>query len=377
MSISYPSDDAGLRVNFHGPVGGSGYGRFTNFLCPAMVRQGLDVHVLSTYPNEQLAEPELLKDLVVPFNSHVLNPDVAIRLSIGTPYESLMFHGKKRVYYTMLESTRIPPYWVDALNTMDQVWATSTWGKQTFTESGVKVPINIVPGGVEPTIFNPKIEPYTSESGNFRFLSVGKWEIRKGYDILLKAYCEEFKANERVELILHPMTIQWFVGSNFNIFEELFNLDLPNNHAPVNVVKQVFPNYADMARLYRLADCFVNPTRGEGWNLPLCESMACGVPSIATNWSSHTEYITEQNCMLLKDYQIVPSIHPAQIYQEFLRYGKWAEPSVKELREKMRYAFDNQDEIKKYGTQAAEDMRAWTWDNAAKKAKTYLEELCK
>ena len=36
----------------------------------------------------------------------------------------------------------------------------------------------------------------------FRFLSVFKWEQRKGWDALLRAYCAEFAADEPVELLI-------------------------------------------------------------------------------------------------------------------------------------------------------------------------------
>lgn len=40
-------------------------------------------------------------------------------------------------------------------------------------------------------------------------------------------------------------------------------------------------------------DCFVLPTRGEGWGMPLLEAMAYGRPVIATDWSAHTDFMTE------------------------------------------------------------------------------------
>ena len=39
----------------------------------------------------------------------------------------------------------------------------------------------------------------------------------------------------------------------------------------------------------------VIPSHGEGWGRPHVESMSCGVPVIATNWSGPTEYLNEEN----------------------------------------------------------------------------------
>jgi len=56
---------------------------------------------------------------------------------------------------------------------------------------------------------------------------------------------------------------------------------------------------ADMPRLYKGADCFVLPSRGEGWGRPHIEAMSMGLPAIATNWSGNTEFMLEDNSYLI------------------------------------------------------------------------------
>jgi len=364
-----------MRINFHGAVGPSGYGRFTTFLVPALIRAGIDVSVLPIYAEElRVADPSI-RQLINFADEDILSADVAVRMSIANPSDAVGFFGKKRVLYTMLEVDKIPPFWVRSLNTVDQVWSPSHWGTDVFKNSGVKEKlIRVVPGGVDTNIFNPYREPILPKSDNFRFIFVGKWEIRKGIDILAKAFSEEFKEKEKVELILHCDTIKMFDG-NFNSFKELVKYRLPVDRAEIKVSEGIIPNYHDMGRIYTSADCYVQPTRGEGWNLPLIEAMASGLPSIITNWSAHTEFANEKNAYLLNKFKLEPAIHPDQIAQFFLQYGKWAVPDKEELKKQMRYVFDNQEEAKKLGEKAAKDMQKWTWDEAAKKAKKCLEEL--
>jgi len=241
-------------------------------------------------------------------------------------------------------------------------------------DSGVKVPINIAPGGVDLGIFNPYREPFIPKEDIFRFLFLGKWEIRKGADIVCKAFADEFNYKEKVELMLVTESIKMF-NNTFNIYKELLSLNLNPDKAPIRVIEGIIPNYRDMGRVYTSCDAFVSPTRGEGWNLPLIEAMASGLPSIATNWSAHTDYANKDNCYMLDKFELKPAVHPQQMSQIFLQFGKWAEPDIKEVREKMRYIFDNQEEAKKLGMKAMRDMKDWTWDCAAKKDKKYLEEL--
>jgi glycosyltransferase involved in cell wall biosynthesis len=362
-----------MKINFFGPVGRSGYGRITNQLVPAMNRQGMDTMVYPIY-SQEIPDQELNKH-INPIDTKRFDADVAIRLSIANPADALGFFGKKRVLYTMLEVDKIPPFWVDSLNTMDQAWTPSKWGKEVFIKSGVDDDkVKVVPAGVNTDVFNHYREPLIKkEDGVFRFMMEGKWEKRKGVDILCHAFSEEFKEDEKVQLLLDCSTIKLF-APQANIYKDLFTLGLGQKRAEMLIVEEIIPNYSDMGRLYTSADCFVCPTRGEGWNLPLIEAMACGLPSITTNWSGQTEFIDEKYSYLLNDFKISPANN--SIGQFFLQFGNWADPSVKELREKMRYVFDNQDEARKKGELAEKEMQKWTWDEAAKKSLIALKELC-
>ena len=46
---------------------------------------------------------------------------------------------------------------------------------------------------------------------------------------------------------------------------------------------------ASMAQIYRAADVTLNATGGEGFGVPIIESLACGVPVIVTDFSAMTE----------------------------------------------------------------------------------------
>ena len=74
--------------------------------------------------------------------------------------------------------------------------------------------------------------------------------------------------------------------------------------------------------LYAQSDAFVLPTRGEGWGLPIAEAMSMGLPSIATNFSGPSAFLTAENA------------HPLPVARH-LPDGS-AEPSVPDLGRAMR-----------------------------------------
>ena len=64
--------------------------------------------------------------------------------------------------------------------------------------------------------------------------------------------------------------------------------------------------------LYKACDCFVIPTRGEGWGMPITEAMSMGLPVIVTNWSGTTAFVDESVGYMI-NYTLAP-----------VRGGPWA-----------------------------------------------------
>jgi glycosyltransferase involved in cell wall biosynthesis len=113
-----------------------------------------------------------------------------------------------------------------------------------------------------------------------------------------------------------------------------------------------------LAGIYRSCDCFVFPSKAEGWGLPLIEALACGIPVITTFYSGHTEFL---ECC--KDYIADVNFHLEEIKAEdFLRWGykfngdpgKWAIPNIDTISNKMKTVYENKDEWKLKGLNASE-----------------------
>ena len=92
----------------------------------------------------------------------------------------------------MLEVTGLPQEWVDGCNSMDEVWVPASFNVETFRDSGVRVPIRVMPLGVDVDYFHPSITGFRP-SDRFTFLSVFEWGERKAPEVLLRAFAEEFK----------------------------------------------------------------------------------------------------------------------------------------------------------------------------------------
>lgn len=272
--------------------------------------------------------------------------------------------GRYRIGYTMLEVDGIPPDWIAQANALDEVWVPSHFNKQTFLDSGLDVPIHVIPLGVNPDYFNPKIRTHRPSS-RYTFLAVFEWGERKGGELLLQAYHRAFSKQDDVLLIAKIIN----TDASLNVRQEINKLNLPSDGPPVAILyNQELPTY-QMGSLYRSADCLVAPTRGEGWGMPIIEAMACGLPVIATDWSAHTDFMKEAYAYPLRVAEMVPAIAKCPYYEGF----RWAEPDLDHLIHLMRHVYQNQEEAAEKGRRASAEVLAnWTWRHSAQKIRDRL-----
>jgi GT2 family glycosyltransferase len=274
--------------------------------------------------------------------------------------------GQYRIGYTMLEVSGIPTEWVRLCNEMDEVWVPSTFNAETFRDCGVARPIRVMPLGVNPDYFNLRIRGFRA-SPRYTFLSIFEWGERKAPAALLQAYARTFSRQDDVLLLLKVINHDPGVG----VQAQIAALNLPEAGPPIAMLyNQELPAH-QMGSLYRSADCFVLPTRGEGWGLPILEAMACGLPVIATNWSAHTDFMTSENAYPVR-YRLIPAIAKCPYYAGF----HWADPDVEHLAERMRYVYDHPEEACQVGERAAQDaLTRWTWRQAAQKIQERLLQI--
>jgi glycosyltransferase involved in cell wall biosynthesis len=281
-------------------------------------------------------------------------------LGIGSIESMATMSGGKRCAYVVWEPSRLPRDKVKSLKNFDEIWTPSTWGRQLVIDNQIPAEnVFVIPEGVDPETFRPREQ--ASDAGRpFRFLCAGKWEPRKNIGQLVEAFCREFRPDEPVELVLHC----------HNAFDpdaaptrKRIQKIAGQVHAPIRVNGPLSGSL--MPDLYRSCDCFVLPTRAEGWGLPIMEAMSCGLPAIVTNYSAPTDYLNEQNGYPVKVAEMVDVYDPFY-YPSSWDLGQWAQPDGADLRRILRHVFQHPEEAREKGRQARADiLERWTWDHAA------------
>jgi glycosyltransferase involved in cell wall biosynthesis len=244
----------------------------------------------------------------------------------------------RNIAITPFETTRVPKSWVSRFNSMDAVLVPCKHNQQMMFDSGVRVPVDLISWGIDTELFHP-VE--RSKNRPFTFGHMGALSIRKGTDLVVKAFLAAFPRERDVRLICKT--------SN-NIFQFWVKDD---KRIVVNMEKMGHEDL--LQRFFGEIDVGIFPTRGEGWGLPITECMATGAPVITTGWSGPLEFANNEDGWLL-DYSMVPATEFSEkVYQEDC--GDWAEPSFEHLVACMRNAYENRDETARKGATAAARMK--------------------
>lgn len=330
---------------------GSGYAEGNRALLRILDQSGYRVRIAARdkEPDKRMALTAEEIDYVSSFEHTKLSSnDIFLFRGSGS---ALHTHPDFRINiaHTTFETDRLPASWVPKLNRFNEVWVQCNFNKRTFESSGVKVPLRFIPYFFNDSQYHPQGERFALPlPQSFIFLSVFDLIERKGYDLLLRAYLNEFTATDDVALVIKVRNRE-----NVEKLETIINAHpkQKDERPPIYIVDQMLQT-PDLLSLYRACDAFVLPTRGEGWGRPFFEAMLMEMPVIGTNWSGQTEYMHAGNSYLIDVEKLVPvqlKDHP-----DPSKYDGhyWAEPSKSDLQKKMRYVVEHQQEAKAMGKRA-------------------------
>ena len=225
----------------------------------------------------------------------------------------------KNIAIIPFETTIIPASWIEKINKFDALFVPCKQNIEAFKNSGVVIPIELIHWGIDTEKFHEIQRP---EHSLFTFGTMGSLSIRKGTDMLVDAFREAFPPS------LYP---------DVRLICKTSNPHYPFMVKDKRIIVQMLPITHDelMETFFREIDCFVFPTRGEGFGLPPLEAMATGVPAIVTDWSGPVEFMNDEVGWKLK-YSMKPAKNfTEQVYHE--ECGDWAEPDKEHLKELMNH----------------------------------------
>jgi glycosyltransferase involved in cell wall biosynthesis len=343
-----------MKINYSSPINSTGYG-LASF---NILKELANISDVTYFP---IGQPSVTNQQDYDFVSSLLQKRIqvdidAINFKIWHQFDLLEHIGRgKYIAYPFFELDTFSNYEKINLKVPDNICVSSRWGQSVLLENGINNTSFVVPLGVNRNIFNDSI-PKTRSDGKYVFLNIGKWEVRKGHDILLDLFNKAFPDQKDVEL--------WILASEkTNSYSSEKELSEWKNMYSSDRIKLFsgFDTQEEIAQLIANADCGLYPSRAEGWNLELLETMSMDKPAIATNYSAHTEFCTSDNCYLVN----IDEKEKAFDGKAFQGQGNWAKlgnNQIENIIEHMRFVYNNRINTNPNGIETA---KKYSWKNAA------------
>ena len=353
-----------MRIRLIGQRNTSGIG--THYACFAdALRQ---IHGIGT----MVDEVDFLNPAAIDWAIDTSQPDdINICFVAANIHEH--FRGRN-IQWVVFESTRIPATIQPAIQGADQVWVPSAWGHSVLVAHGIDADrIRIVPEGVDGARFHAHGRRPRSTARPFRFLTVGKYEQRKGIDLTIEAFAQVHANQPNLELVIK--------SNYFTNHQEKYNaLQGKISDQGLDNVTLLWGEMtsAQLADLNRACDVFVLPTRAEGWGLPLIEAVAAGMPIITTMHSGHMEFLQHVTDSVLTVAHVITAIDCPEYCSYYPTpdndWGVWARPDVDSLVTCMQQALQQEHRLYTHAQRNSKIIRErFSWSRSAELA---LQALC-
>lgn len=262
----------------------------------------------------------------------------------------LFKNSKQNINISAWEADKIPDNWIEIFQKRKTsgVIVPSKWNYDVYKKS-----INNV-FCVPHLIRTPSRESKTlnlpfDKKDKFVFFSMSQWDIRKGFDALIRAYLMEFKNQDDVILLLktYGVIVDSFAHlqeqQRNNIMQEIVSFKksifLKDNTNPTaKIVPIIGPiEYEKINYLYDISDSFVLATRGEGFGLTIAEAFLKNKKIIVPKEGGHLDYLKEDKSIKYFDGYWTP-------YTSKPGYDcdmNWYEPDLLSLRKNMRESYND------------------------------------
>ena len=291
---------------------------------------------------------------------HILtkdNPDIVLCYGPDNIMEGTDKRNVPMVFYTVWESSEYPDNWADSIKRYkpELVLTATEFTKQSLKRKGINA--NVWHHAV-----NDHFQYRERTHEGFRFIHWNSYEWRKGWELVVMAFLEEFGEDENVELILLGRDRG---HSNFLIDSD-GNIDY--QHKGIKEIIGALDNDTLMDTICS-ADVGVFPVKGEGWFMPSQEFAATGgVPMLPNQMGLSEQWLDGYIDIELEGYINAEPRYP----------GYMMMCSIDDIRKKMRWCVQNKDEVSLQGKNLSEKViKKFNWDIIILQLENHLKSVLK
>lgn len=292
-------------------------------------------------------------------------------------YDLKKFFEKQKiirwVVHLTVDGQPLNPFWKNALESMDDVFVCTNYGKKWLENLSDKVVAKVIPLGYSQTVFGDTnhremLKVANNYKDTFVFIVNQQNTVRHNLNAVLWAY-RAFLNRHPDAKVLMVMNCDPADPAGPNLKFELKRAHLEGKLI-LGDNDSVMKTKGDeeVNGLYNMADCIIAASCNEGFGLPIIEGMACGLPAIVNSYSALEELVTEATGWKVKPASfLVTSIgirqaivsHPGLVAAMEAAYFEWR---------------DNKDKWANRREACKQHAAQFTWGDCAEAVKSALNE---
>jgi glycosyltransferase involved in cell wall biosynthesis len=363
----------------------SGYGAHARDIVMALFNSGnFNISVVPVgWGGSSTCTPEkdVADALVFMCNNRIAEGVEFAWIQVGVPHEFRRVSAVANIGITAgLEVEQYPQKWAEYCNQMTAIIVPSKFVRDRLITCGVKVPVYVVPEGVDTKVFND-VDPVSAIPSisqlefptKFNFLTVGQWlqgEVsmdRKNIPATIMTVLDAFIDNPEVGIVVKTYMHNQSSPDRYALLERMSELLGPAAKGRVHFVHGAMSN-EELSGLYHHPQikAFVSLTHGEGYFRPLAEAAACNLPIIVTGYSGHMDYVNPHLTAVV-DYDMGP-VPQSMWAPELLGPGQsWANPNYEHAKSRLKRCYERYPVATERALKFGEVIRAeWSLERADK-----------
>lgn len=244
--------------------------------------------------------------------------------------------------FWLWELEEFPDEWIPCFHGLDEVWTPSEFISNSIRKK-TDLPVITIPYHVSVHVDKEYFRSdFALPKDKFLFLMMydrTSMTERKNPSAVLEAYKTAFSKQDQTGLVIK-------INNCTTEEVDALKAELENYHNIYFITEVMDRNHVNS--LIKCVDVVVSLHRAEGFGLVLAEAMLLGTPSIATNWSSNTEFMTKETACLV-DYKLVELKEDMGLFK---KGNHWAEPDVEQAAFYMKELYEKPEFYQKMSNQA-------------------------
>jgi len=296
----------------------------------------------------------------------VANVDVVIQHVLPHMFEYK--DGVKNIGVFDWETTHFSrSIWPQCCNMLDEVWVPSIQNHQAAIDSGVDVPIKILPCACDIDRYNKNTQQLDIPQlkDKLVFYTIGEMTRRKNIVATIRAFYSAFTSRDDVVLVIKttipgktPQETSDILKKTSEDIKKSMHIYMKHDYYPSIIGITDFLPDSQLDQLHASCDVFVSASHGEAWGIPVHDAMGFGNPVIVSNWGSFPELTYAQarkywrpservfmmpgqiNCGWLINGQLTPCFGQTDSFPDlYTGDEQWFDPCISSLVSCLREAY--------------------------------------